>query len=251
LEFLNRLRVEVCLKKNVENLILSMEDDMKKLLVLALVLGMATMASATPTIWFGTSSTSSTAIATTMTPAANSNFRLYVWASSDVPVVQTYNSDDDVMVTVGGGIDGLQFTAAFNSTKISAYSTTLSSSISTPATGVLQLGTALGAAFDADGSNSLLKFGYATGPGVWQDVFASAYLGSIRFLEGATVQATDITLYQGANETIQTFIEEANADGTPGSRIQANETIHINGVPEPMTMALLGLGGLFLRRRSK
>jgi hypothetical protein len=226
-----------------------MEDDMKKLLVLALVLGMASMASATPTIWFGTSSSSSTAIATTMTPAASSNFRLYVWASSDVPVVSTYDDDQEQWVVVGGGIDGIIFTAAFDSTRISAYSTTVTSTISTPSTGATTtLGTALGVQFDADGSNSLLKFGYATGVGSYQDVF-TAYLGSIRFLEGATVYATDIKMYQGSIDARQTFEEEALANGSPGTRDYSSETIHINGIPEPMTMALLGLGGLFIRRR--
>ena len=217
---------------------------MKKLLVLALVLGMATMASATPTMWFGTSASSSTAISSMAIPDASATVTLYLYGSSDIPAIW---DDDTQSFDLGGGLDLLQFTAAFNSSKISVFSTTTNSTI-------LGSSSFMGGIFgrsmdDTEAGNQLLKGAYATAAGAFQDAFTPTLLATLKFKEGAAPSATTISLYQGTIEARQTFFESADDSGNPSTRYYPAATFSI--IPEPMTMALLGLGGLFLRRRSK
>ncbi|MGD1043392.1 MAG: PEP-CTERM sorting domain-containing protein [Sedimentisphaerales bacterium] len=70
--------------------------------------------------------------------------------------------------------------------------------------------------------------------------------GNSPFLPGGTL-VDNITL--GSNGTGQIDLELRFDETSAGGPLQLMDTQVFNMVPEPMTMVLLGLGGLFLRRR--
>ena len=72
--------------------------------------------------------------------------------------------------------------------------------------------------------------------------------GNPPFLPSGTL-VDNITL--GSNGTGQIELELWFDETSAGGQLQLMDTQVFNMVPEPMTMALLGLGGLFLRRRKR
>jgi hypothetical protein len=82
-----------------------------------------------------------------------------------------------------------------------------------------------------------------SGNGLGQDIEAFAATGSWAQITGSLFTAplgtTNVTMVVG-NET--------NNGGLVGSAI-AFDNVTLDIIPEPMSIALLGLGGLFLRRR--
>jgi hypothetical protein len=189
---------------------------MKKLLVLALVLSMATMASAALQISVGGTQT---ATEVTITDVPSGTLSLGIWTDSPIAVLDGFNGL--LVATQLGSIDYLSGSVV----KVDS-------------------GTSFernGNAHYALGDSSALLPASEEGLGFYAFMFDNAatanqdILGSIAFhCEGAG----DVTLK----------LYTVNDDYTA---ITLVDSVIIHQVPEPMTMTLLGLGGLFLRRRSK
>jgi hypothetical protein len=186
---------------------------MKKLLVLALVLSMATMASAALTLSIGVSG------------AVANGDGSYTVAPSDHLTLS---------LTTPGGILTDDDSGDFIMTCNTALGTISGGVIENAATWWVN-----GLADDAAGAGAPVMDGEN---GVWGGVGLFNY----------TIPA-DSLLFSGID-----FHCEAVGDVTIGvythdwSEITGTlDTVVIHQIPEPFTMALLGLGGLFLRRRSK
>jgi hypothetical protein len=171
------------------------EDVMKKLLVLALVLSISSMASATLVSINADGLDGSIAVM----PGA----------------VMTINAVGDA----ASGLDYLDMAKGF---------ATLSLPIATPAAG------------DMSGVND-----YSTE--VLYDFELIAAAGPVSTPVAAGTQFTStLTVTGNVGDTFDVLLIEGSS-GIYGTV----QTISFTIIPEPMTMGLLGLGGLFLRRRSK
>ena len=111
--------------------------------------------------------------------------------------------------------------------------------------------------------------GAASWTGAWQQYKPplvagapdNAYMGPIEVGQATLIDMWQLTLTDGAPDTWnlagvldakELHCEELGVDATVllfNDAMQVIDTVTIHQIPEPMTMALLGLGGLFLRRR--
>jgi len=175
-----------------------MEDSMKKLVVLALVLSMATMASAALTV-VG-------APAGDMTVGDTFTLSIY----SDGATL----ANDDVQLSISGP-GSLDLSAGIN------YQD-----------GGLTVGDGFGWVDDIENGTMWMDFAKqaAGDPPVFPAIMTGTALDGLVFTCTGEGDVT-LTLFGPANGTYDTVV--------------------ITQVPEPITMTLLGLGGLFLRRRSK
>jgi len=108
------------------------------------------------------------------------------------------------------------------------------------------------------GWNWLMNSGVAmlgSGPyTAWKGAAANVGVGTPG--TGALMDPINGTLYSSTYEftfdtTVPTLLSWGSATDwhTTGGSITLGDAVMVNVVPEPMTVALLGLGGLFLRRR--
>ena len=182
---------------------------MKKLLVLMLVVGMASLASATPTI---------TASATTV--GTSGSVSIYITGTTDEMTVDP---------TAGGGWYYLWLDYTTNTFSNDAY-------LSLGTTGVV--GPAAGADTTVNSTYPNYGLSFSTYP-----VFDS--------VSGTYPESDDVD--PGLWYTFT--VSSGTALGTTEVQLHNSGltvllgSIDIAVVPEPMTIALLGLGGLFLRRR--
>jgi hypothetical protein len=203
---------------------------MKKLLVLALVLGMATMASATPVMKLGDATAAFSTGSSTMTMSAGGTYDLYVWASSDL----VFNPDD-----ITTGLDNIQVFLQYDTTKVNLTGGLISN-------------------LSAVAGNPFLTAWYGKSQGTFD---------SLGFAEGALVNMAGVDAYPlqqvmkmsltvatpGATTTVTMMSPGGNHESFQGNSVMGDKYFATTGsvtfVPEPMTIMLLGLGGLFLRRR--
>jgi len=183
---------------------------MKKLLVLALVLSMATMASAALQISIG--GVNPTAEVTLM-PSETLSLGIY----TDAALASTYTDYFVLTATIGtGSIDFLTGAPVVADDGMSVEHTMDAVTFASPMLdGMNQNGVAGGLAF-------FVLPGLAAG--------AQIFDGMVFHCDGPV--ACTITLYT-----------------TDFSTLTMVDQIVVQQIPEPITMGLLGLGGLFLRRR--
>ncbi len=180
---------------------------MRKLLILMLVLGMASMAMATPTI-----------TVSNLTPQPGDTIQVYITGTA------AEASTDGVTGTGGwSGFLGINY-AVYSFTGGSPYLT-----ISPPPTIETAAG---GMAYTA--TTSAMEYFIAAANTPWSEL-DDVDVG-LWFTYDVDVSATAL---DGDSEVIDLL---DNAMGNVGQ-------VTIDIIPEPMTLALLGLGGLFLRRR--
>ena len=189
---------------------------MKKLLVLALVLSMATMASASLQLAVGTDKT---ATDVTITTVPSGTISLGIWTNADIIA----------------GVQGEDFWA------IGAQM-----SGATNAGGVSLITTDSGVAIFDDGLSVGIQY-----PNGEDGVWGTIALGTIPSIASGTMVYNAINLHcEGPGNVILSLYL---IDGDDGSIMATTDTLTVHqtapGIPEPFTMALLGLGGLFLRRR--
>jgi hypothetical protein len=197
----------MCITLNVKTLLNPKGGCMKKLLVLALVLSMASMASAALVI--GTSTSGPLAegetAALTISTDAPMGFGLGDWNGAAIVV-------DLSKAMITGGV--------------SLYPT--EPGIAVFADAAVDLGFVVPTFPVENGVGFTFTF---TGA----NIAASTIIDSLVYTAGSYVGDVTITLYGS-----QDYLDYTNLG-----------SIVINQIPEPITMTLLGLGGLFLRRRSK
>ena len=187
---------------------ISKEDSMKKFLVLALVLSMATMAQAG--IVFQSS-------ATEVHP-------------SDILTIS-------LVTTNAEHVQGLELDAIVDGTSTlgtAATPLTLNSHFNFADPGYL-----------VNTGGALIKWVNASDTTVGGD-YATGTLYTFLYHVPTVPASTYITI----NASDQTpYGNTVEIDFSDGSSIYSTQGVVIHVIPEPMTMGLLGLGGLFLRRR--
>jgi hypothetical protein len=204
---------------------------MKKLLVLVLVLGMATMASAVPVMKlgdaagaFGTGNTNITTV------SAGGTYDLYVWASSDLVL----NPDD-----ITTGLDIAQVFLQYDTSKVNLTGGLIAN--------LVALSNPFGTSWSGRSQGTYNSLGYAEGAlinvnGV--DAYALQQIVKMSLTVASLGATTTVTMTPNATMTHQSF---------QGNSVMGDQYFATAGsvtfVPEPMTIMLLGLGGLFLRRR--
>jgi len=194
----------MCITLNVKNFIDSVRrNKMKKLLVLALVLSMATMASASLTLTISGS-----------TQVALNSVTTYTIGYSLGGASALVSSDVDAIVDIGSIGGGAAITAnrdaGLDNFGINSSSGNYELAIINDVTAT-------------DMGSPLMSFQF-TAPGV-------AGLAHIQLLDNGQID-------DSWNQIMDAVMPTLN--------VQVGSSI-----PEPITMTLLGLGGLFLRRRSK
>jgi hypothetical protein len=218
--------------KSFENL-LSKEDSMKKLLVLFMVLGIASISNAAVVTMLGDASGTYSGGSKTVTVTYPVDYTLYVWGSSDLAI----ESDSDGNPLPETGLDNIQMFLQYDTTKVNLKGGLLSnySAVS---------GNPWGTTIAGKGQGTYGGLGYVEGA-MLSTSGVDAY--SLQKIFKIVLTAT-----QGGSASLK-----ANVSGTHQSK-QGNSVAgtdywategSITFVPEPMTIGLLGLGALFLRRR--
>jgi hypothetical protein len=181
---------------------------MKKFLVLALVLSMATMANAA-----------------------------IVWQASATEVHPSDVITINVITTAGEHVIGLEIDATTDGGAggYAATPLTLNSNFGGFAD--------VGALVNASGILTQYTFGNS-GVGAYATGTLFSYMYHVPSVPASTTITIGDTWRNGSDSTEIDFY-----DGSSTYTHLTGATIHV--IPEPMTMGLLGLGGLFLRRRSK
>ena len=186
---------------------------MRKLLIFMLVLGMASLATAVPTITVSNA-----------TPNPGDTIQVYITG--------TAAEASGPGGTPGGGYSGFM---AIDYTNYNYYNYPTSSSPYLSIT-----------SFSPTITTAAGGYAAASGPS-----YGAAYWAAMPLLPWAEATDVDAGLWFTYNVSIDGVAGDVevidildNAYGIIGSA-----TVTITEIPEPMTMVLLGLGGLFLRRR--
>ncbi|MGD1042992.1 MAG: PEP-CTERM sorting domain-containing protein [Sedimentisphaerales bacterium] len=179
---------------------------MKKFLVLALVLSMATMANAG-----------------------------IVWQSSATEVHPSDMLTISLVTTNAEHVQGLELDAIVDgSSGTAATPLTLNSHFNFADVGQL-----------VNSGGALIKWVNASDTTVGGD-YATGTLYTFLYHVPTVPASTYITI-NGSNQT--PYGDTVEIDFSDGTSIYSTQGLVIHVIPEPMTMSLLGLGGLFLRRR--
>jgi len=211
---------------------------MKKLVVLMLVLGMAAMVNASPVMKLGDTNGAFTTGSSSVTVSAGATYDLFIWASSDIPM----DIDSDEIPIPSTGLDAIQLFLQYDTSKVNLWSGAISklSAVS---------GNPYGTAWTGKSQGTYDGLGFAEGallPASVIDSFAMQKIFRVIFSVSNPGSSTTVTLktYYPTSQVHDAF--QGNA--TTGEKYYAVEG-SMTFLPEPMTLVLLGLGGLFLRRR--
>jgi hypothetical protein len=204
----------MCITLNVKNMFNPKGGCMKKLLVLALVLSMATMASAGLQISINGQQEAEEA---TITVVPSGSVTLDIWTDSAI---------SDVLGGTG------------------FYALAAPTSGGTLSGGILANATYWGCSIIQD----------AAGAGIALPAGDNGPYGAIAIAPGYDVIPLGTTIFDGiafhcegpGDVVVSLYMINGDTGELFGPAI---DTVTIHQIPEPMTMALLGLGGLFLRRR--
>lgn len=208
---------------------------MKKLLVLMLVLGLASFASASPVMKLGDSAGAFSTGSSSIEISPGGTYDLYVWSSSDLSL--EYDTDDAVIPS--SGLDNIQLFLQYDTTKVNLWSGAITklSAVS---------GNPFGTTWSGRSQGTYNSLGFCEGAlinmnGV--DAYAMTKIMKITFAVTTPGAATTVKLLADITTTHDSFVGNSVA----GSQFVTEGTMTF--LPEPMTLVLLGLGGLFLRRR--
>jgi len=209
---------------------------MKKLVVLMLVLGMAAMASASPVMKLGDTNGVFTTGSSTVEVSAGTTYDLFIWASSDVPV----ELDSDEVPVPSSGLDNIQIFLQYDTAKVN-----LSGGLVTNLRAMA--GNPFGTIWSGRSQGTYNSLGFAEGALIAAgnvDTYAMMKVMRITVTVATPGASTTVTVKPNVSTTHQSFQSNSIA-GEMYWAVEGSMTF----LPEPMTLVLLGLGGLFLRRR--
>ena len=178
-----------------------------------MVLSMATMASASFQLAVGTDKT---ATDVTITAVPSGTITLGIWTDA---VISAY--DDECYWAIGAQVTGATLSGGEGFITAEA------------GIAIFDDGLSVGIAYP-DGED-----------GVWGTIV----LSTIPSVAAGTMIFNDITLHCEGPGPVTVSLYWVNGDD--GSIISTMDTLVVHQTPEPMTMGLLGLGGLFIRRHRK
>jgi hypothetical protein len=207
---------------------------MKKFLVLLMVLVMASIASATPLMKLGDATAPFTSGSATAT-LSRSTFDLYVWASSDI----MFNSDSDGQGDPDPrtGLDCIQVFLQYDTTKVNLTGGLISNLAAVP-------GNPYGTTWTGRRQGTYDGLGFCEGallPSINVDVFPLQKIMKASF---TFVDWGSITMLPSVSSTHQSLQGNSVAVGGMYPAIRGEIW-----APEPMTIGLLGLGAVLIRRK--
>jgi len=210
---------------------------MKKLVVLMLVLGMASLASAAPVMKLGDTNGAFTTGSSTVEVSAGTTYDLFVWASNDIPV--EFDTDEAPIGT--SGLDIIQVFLQYDTAKVN-----LSGGLITNLRAMT--GNPYGTAWSGRSQGTYNSLGFAEGallPASNVDTHDLVKVMRITVTVSNPSVSTTVAMLQNVAATHQSFQGNSMDNDAHYFAVEGSMTF----LPEPMTLVLLGLGGLFLRRR--
>jgi len=207
-----------------------------------LMLVVVGVASATPVMRLGDVTAPFATHNTLISTVANGgSIDLYVWASNDIPLAYFPPDDPDNPdgVRPESGLDNAQVFLQYNTTLVNLQTGAISKLVAVT-------GNPFGTTWSGRTQGTFNSLGFAEGallPASNADAFEMQKIMKVTFTVATNSPNTTVRMFPNASISHQSFI------GNTVAQTQYFGDDLVTFVPEPVTLVLLSLGGLFLRRR--